>query len=1197
MTGRSSQVARGLNTIAANIVANKDALKEFGIEVEGAGGQLRSTFDVLQDLSKIWDDLSDSTKVTLGTTLAGKNQYKVLASVMTNFATASEAAATALNSTGSAAQENAKYMESIEAKVTAVSAAFQQMSLKIVDSDLVKGILDIVKAFAQLGSTNIGSTITQIILLSGVSWGGLQLLGQSILPGIIGGFKAFSSVLKGVTLEATAASLGFKGALSAGLAATLPVILGVTTAITALVAIIKGIKDAYDEVNPSVEEALARLEQSKSEYESAEENYENAKQKLDELNATPFEARTDEIQTEIDKLEALIDYYEQLIIIRKEQVKEDAKDSAKAMERQGLKAPGYKITYYGIDATINSFESLKGSYSSIEQAALAAATEVAKFDEKISEINPSNISELQEYLGKYQLIIEQNTISVGELSNQMKDASYFMRVYEATVLKNDEIVPEAISEGLADFTKDYERLISLGQEYYDILKLQDWNSLTKDQKEFVTNFETLTLEYEYLMELAGESTADTSKIVEIQTQMFLHAAGALSEYAQNLLAAKNAYELFKASMEESGDYDDSFKGLVSVFEELNGEWEKGQVGSKAFLTALELLTGRTFNAETATQYLNEHLETLQLLFGDSESGGIGLISAMLKLQKEGSLTGASIQKIGDSLEVSITDFSALASSLGISEGSLYALTQALKVLGVSFDYNIEGILDKLSGLGKGVVEFGDKATVNFEEFVKQAKLAGMSTDEILMIKDVLDGASNVDLTKVTEGMDLITDDADDAAGAANDLEEGLEGVGDTAGGVQGTADAVNTLAGNLSRASQSANRLYSHLSSLAGLDVSSIFHAKGTDYAQEGNSLVNEEGPELIQSGNTAYIAGGGLPTVTHLHKGDKVYTAEETKDILGGKNVTSIQAHKIGSKDEPSINTTGITGGSASISPSLLPRTQQALNDALQKYLDSKKGTEGTDSGKKGSSTKSSSSQSESKTIKDTFDEWLKAKKHALAMDEITEKEYYEELEKMNEKYFKDSKEYQDEYWKYQEEVYQWRKKQLEEENKLLEKQIDLQKALGELQKAKEQRILVYKDGSFQYIEDIDAISKAVQEVAKLESELGVETGYATAFTTNKKGYANGTLSASAGLHLVGENGPELRVLNSGDGIIPSDVTRNLLSLAGYGNSKFMNGLDRIKQILYSFNIDNLSLPNVSNPTEFFEGLKNYAYQYSYAN
>ena len=1188
MTGRSSQVARGLNTIAANIVANKDALQEFGIEVEDAGGQLRSTFDVLQDLSKIWDDLSDSTKVTLGTILAGKNQYKVLASVMTNFATASEAAATALNSTGSAAQENAKYMESIEAKVTAVSAAFQQMSLKIVDSDVVKGILDIVKAFAQLGSTNVGSAITQIILLSGVSWGGLQLLGQSILPGIIGGFKAFSSVLKGVTLEATAASLGFKGALSAGLAASLPVILGVTTAITGLVAIIKNIKEAYDEAHPSVEEALSRLEESKTEYESVEEKYQEAKTRLDELNATPYEARTPEIQEEIAKLEALISLYEQAKQLRKDEVKYNASMYAKSVEIEGFKTgtsvSGMVKTGRKTPEGLAEAERFVEVYEDLETAIIAAAYAESQFNNHPIDI--TDIKEAQKELQKSGWIIEDNVVSLDSFKERITNFSQYISGENTDVLTN--------ANNLKILSKEYESLIELGQSYANALKEIDYKDLTSEQQVFLMQWDSMIQNFGALNNFIEESTAGASKLIEIQTQMFLHAAGALSEYAQNLLAAKNAYELFKASMEESGDYDDSFKGLVSVFEELNGEWDKGQVGSKAFLTALELLTGQTFDAESATQYLNEHLETLQLLFGDSESGGIGLVSAMLKLQKEGSLTGASIQKIGDSLEVSVTDFSALANSLGISEGSLYALTQALKVLGVNFDYNIDGILDKLSGLGKGVVDFSDGTIVNFEEFVKQAKLAGMSTDEILMIKDVLDGASNVDLTKVTEGMGLITDDADEAAGASNDLEEGLEGVGDTASGISNTAGAVDSLAGNLNKAANQATLLQRRLSELSSIDLPN-FNAEGTNYAEEGNSLVNEEGPELIQSGDKAYIAGSGLPTVTHLHKGDKVYTAEETKGILGGKNVTSIQAHKSGA----GIGITGISGASASVSPSLLPHVSQSLSDALQKFLEGKKGTGGTNSGQKGSATKSnsSSSQSESKTIKDTFDEWLKAKKHALAMDEITEKEYYEELEKMNEKYFKNSKEYQDEYWKYQEEVYQWRKKQLEEENRLLEKQIDLQNALGELQKAKEQRILVYKDGSFQYIEDIDAISKAVQEVAKLESELGVETGYATSFVTNKNGYANGTSNASAGLHLVGENGPELRVLNSGDGIIPSDVTRNLLSLAGYGNSKFMNGLDRIKQILYSFNIDNLSLPNVSNSTEFFEGLKNYAYQYSYAN
>lgn len=44
--------------------------------------------------------------------------------------------------------------------------------------------------------------------------------------------------------------------------------------------------------------------------------------------------------------------------------------------------------------------------------------------------------------------------------------------------------------------------------------------------------------------------------------------------------------------------------------------------------------------------------------------------------------------------------------------------------------------------------------------------------------------------------------------------------------------------------------------------------------------------------------------------------------------------------------------------------------------------------------------------------------------------------------------------------------------------------------------------------------------------------------------GYASGTLSASGGMSLVGENGPELRVVNSGDGIIPAEITKKSMGL-----------------------------------------------------
>lgn len=1153
MTGRSSQVARGLNTIAANIVANQDALKQYNIQVQDSEGNLRSTFDVLSDLSQVWGSLKDAERQSLGVALSGKNQYKVLASVMKNFATATNATATALNSSGSAAEENAKYLESIEARATAVSAAFQQMSLKVVDSDLVKGILDIVKAFAELGSTNVGSAITQIVLLSGVSWGGLQLLGQSILPGIIGGFRAFASVLKGVTLEATAASLGFKSALSAGLAATLPVILGVTTAIVALVNIIKGIKSAYEEANPSVEQAYANMQEANESLSSTEKKYTEAKNKLEELNSTPFEDRTAEMQAEIDKLQSLVEYYEAVKEAREGKVDEATASYIKLVEsegfKQGINVSGVVKTGGVTKEGLAEVKEFTGLYKDLEFAVIAAASAEAKFNGNIIDI--SDIQKASVELQRYGYIFEDNIISTFQLQTSLND-------FRFELLETKKLTPSLISQ--------YEKLISTGKEYAEKLQEQKEKGveLTFQQRNFLTTWDLVNATYNAYKNNIEEVTDSTISQVYATEQV----ASALSTFAQNLLAASAAYQLFKDQMKATGDYDDSFKGLASVFSELNGEYEKGQVGSTAFLTALELLTGQSFTSAEAVDYMNTHLDTLQLLFGDSESGGMGLITALQDL-------GYATLDADGNLQVSIGDFSSLASELGISEGALYSLTQALKVMGINFKYSAEDILDNVSKLGEGIVEnLGDKTIVNFEKFVEKAQEAGMSTDKISQIGDVLSNASNVNLTNVNEGLALLESSSGEASGSADDLTGSLKDIGGTSGGIDSTASSVSTLSDNLASASGSASSLYTSLSGISNLKFPSLFNlirfnAEGTNYAEEGDSLVNEEGPELIQSRDKAYIAGGGLPTITHLHRGDKVYTAEETKDILKGEELSNpIQAHEKGTlKNGGSSKKITINGGTTSIAASLLAGLKGQ--------------SRGTTRGSSSSSSSSLPQSSSQGSSKDEFDEWLKAKKHALAMDEITEEQYYTELEKMNEKYFKNSKEYQDEYWKYQEEVYKWRKSQLDDENKLLEKQIDLEKALSELAKAKEQKILVYKDGRFQYIQDIDAIDEAQRNVAKLKSEAG---------------YASGTTNASAGIHLVGENGPELRVLNSGDGIIPADATKNLLSLAQMNGVKLGDGLNKAMQILYSFDISNLSLPNVRNATEFFEGLKNYAYQYSYA-
>ena len=50
-------------------------------------------------------------------------------------------------------------------------------------------------------------------------------------------------------------------------------------------------------------------------------------------------------------------------------------------------------------------------------------------------------------------------------------------------------------------------------------------------------------------------------------------------------------------------------------------------------------------------------------------------------------------------------------------------------------------------------------------------------------------------------------------------------------------------------------------------------------------ALTGEEGPELVQTKNGAYLVGQNGPEMAHINKGDTVYTAEETKKIFKGSN------------------------------------------------------------------------------------------------------------------------------------------------------------------------------------------------------------------------------------------------------------------------------------------------------------------------
>lgn len=167
-----------------------------------------------------------------------------------------------------------------------------------------------------------------------------------------------------------------------------------------------------------------------------------------------------------------------------------------------------------------------------------------------------------------------------------------------------------------------------------------------------------------------------------------------------------------------------------------------------------------------------------------------------------------------------------------------------------------------------------------------------------------------------------------------------------------------------------------------------------------------------------------------------------------------------------------------------------------------------------------------------------------------------------------------------------------------LTEKEIALQKAL------ENRTNLIYRNGKYVYESDssavkeaknnlddyfaqraIDKLQEVVDKLEDLKKDLNYRDGTGLLFAsvdglinyakqriskiTGIPHYAKGTTSAKGGLSLTGEKGTELRVLNRGDGIIPADITKNLMEF----------GVDPAKMITDNLNKNIPDYKNIITP------------------
>lgn len=93
-------------------------------------------------ISKVWENMSNIDQAALIELIAGKQRGNSITALLTSMSQAEEILNTSLNSEGSAMKEQETRMDSLEAKITQLKAAFESLSSTIINGDFLKGLVD-----------------------------------------------------------------------------------------------------------------------------------------------------------------------------------------------------------------------------------------------------------------------------------------------------------------------------------------------------------------------------------------------------------------------------------------------------------------------------------------------------------------------------------------------------------------------------------------------------------------------------------------------------------------------------------------------------------------------------------------------------------------------------------------------------------------------------------------------------------------------------------------------------------------------------------------------------------------------------------------------------------------------------------------------------------------------------------------------
>lgn len=130
-----------VDDMASSVSELRSELKSLtGVDImkDAAGTEFKSTYQILKEISAVWDKLTDVSKANVTEMLGGKRNSNAVLSVIEQFSIAEKSMEDAANSSNSAMTEQERMMDSIEGRLKQLNASFEKFSNDVMSSDLIK---------------------------------------------------------------------------------------------------------------------------------------------------------------------------------------------------------------------------------------------------------------------------------------------------------------------------------------------------------------------------------------------------------------------------------------------------------------------------------------------------------------------------------------------------------------------------------------------------------------------------------------------------------------------------------------------------------------------------------------------------------------------------------------------------------------------------------------------------------------------------------------------------------------------------------------------------------------------------------------------------------------------------------------------------------------------------------------------------